>query len=278
MQKEQFRELLEFWIEDVSFVSVTDELYNQKPEEILQMYQMVQKMWFEHRDVFPNKGTYKMVRRLFIKKLAIYCDLRPDLWRSLSPELCKEILHKADQTWISFNNELHVNFRQYLLWRGSQAGYSKRRAKKLCFVDENLKVVSNRKQAAGLANLLPWPYNMVEILFFRPLQSDEATSRSKAKRIIEKWNESHYSKYLAGLPTYATCCLANEFLTDSHSNSSPIVHSCHVDSIITSYSGKRSPFMLDSEANVESAEIGAVAKKVYVSIFGSTEDFARHNL
>ena len=278
MQKEQFRELLESWIEDVLSVRKTDELNHQKPEEALQMYQMVQKMWFEHRDAFPNKGTYKMLRRLFIKKLAIYCDLRPNLWRLLSPELCKEILHKSDQTWISFNNELHVNFRQFLLWRASQAGYSKRTAKELCFVDNNLKVVSNRKQAAGLVNLLPWPYNMVEILFLKPLQSDEITSRSKAKRIIEKWNESHYSKYLAGLPTYATCCLTNEFLTASHSNSEPIVHSCHIDSIITSCNGKRSPFILDGEANVEPAEIGSVAPKVYVSIFLSTEDFARHSL
>ena len=48
-------------------------------KEIESMYQVIRTMWFDYRDVFPNKGTYKTVRRLFIKHAAeFYIEHLPD--------------------------------------------------------------------------------------------------------------------------------------------------------------------------------------------------------
>ena len=151
MNRQIFEELLETWVNDLSLVLQTKELgAYQNGEEI---YRWVQTMWFDYRDIFPNKGTYKMIRRLFIKKAAQYYNRRPYLWRSLPEDLCKEILDKANQKWISFYGELQENFRACLLWKATKTGYSKRRNAALYYVDKNLKIVSDINIAAGVVNL-----------------------------------------------------------------------------------------------------------------------------
>ena len=279
MEKEVFRNLLESWARDVR--EVNNWYYSQIGRQTIyqhceEIYQMVKTMWFDHRDVFPNKGTYKMIRRLLIKNIAKFWNMQPGLWRRLPADLCKEILHKADQHWISFNGELQANFREYLIWKAVQAGYTKRRTKNLCYVDENLKVVFSKNEAVGFANLLPKPDNRVEILFFKPLDITDV-SRSKAKKIIENWGHTHYSKYMTYLPTFATCRIANEFLHAPHSKFEPIVHSCHIDVIRIAKGEKSSPFMLDNEAEVEIAGHNSIAKKLYVSVYMELEDFVKLN-
>ncbi len=70
-------------------------------EEIPKMYEVIKTMWFDYRDLFPNKGTYKTVRRLFIKWSASYYadDMRG--WRDMPVDLFQEIIFKARQKWLS---------------------------------------------------------------------------------------------------------------------------------------------------------------------------------
>jgi len=292
MKKEEFRELLTSWVEDLSIISQTDELYMYENHE--EIYRQIRTMWAEHRDIFPNKGIYKQIRRMFIKKLARHYNVSPHLWRSLSAEMCKEILHKADQEWISFTKELQPSFRWYLILKSAQAGYAKRKPMYLCYVDENLKIVHNKDKAVGLAHIYifsEYDATRVEILFLRPLTVGDV-SRSKAKAIIEKWGKSRYTKYKIYLPSYATCCVANRFLSDFNSNSEPVVHSCHVDRIKTSYSGTSLPCLLDSLAEVKPAKrlnksryapteeveyIVQYAQKVYASVYMTVEKFVELN-
>ncbi len=288
MKKEEFRELLTFKVEDLSSVhSIELELYD-NPEE---MYQLIQTMWSEYHDIFPNKGTYKQIRRMLIRGMAEYYDVNPELWCSLPAELCKEILYKADQHWISFDNKLQAGFRQYLIWKASQAGYSNRNPMHLFYVDENLKVVFDKEKAVGLAHVFSkYDGNKVEILFLRPLTVGNI-SRTNAKNHIQKWG-SRYATYKTYLPTYATCCVVNSFLSSLNSNSEPVVHSCHVGRIKTSYSGSSSPCLLDDKAEVKLAKqvnkcryapteeveyTVQYAKKVYVSVYMSAERFIELN-
>ncbi len=73
--------------------------------EVEAMYQTIQTMWFDHRELFPNKGTYKTVRRLFIKHTAeLYLEARFQGKISLyemSPELLQEMRFKSRQGWLS---------------------------------------------------------------------------------------------------------------------------------------------------------------------------------
>ena len=280
MRKDEFRELLRVWTNDLSCVNewcdskIGTQTIFQNSETL---YQLIQNMWFDHREEFPNKGVYKMIRRLLIKNIAMFWNRYPMGWRALPAELCKEILHKADQTWISFENNLLPNFREYLIWKASQVGYRKRiGAKQLCYVDENLKVVFNKNQAVGLANLLPKPNSRVEILFFKPLKINDV-SRTQAKKIIKEWGQTQYPKYDAYLPTFSTCRLANEFLHDPDSKLKPIVHSCHIDVIRIAKNGKSTNFALDSEAEVDVAGNNTIAKKLYVSIYMTLEEFVKLN-
>ena len=279
MRKEDFRKLLKTWATDLSSVNswcssqIGKQAIYQYSEEI---YQMVQTMWIDHREVFPNKGTYKMVRRLLIKNIAQLWNMQPCMWSRLSDVLCKEILHKADQKWISFDCELQPNFREYLIWKAVQAGYTKRRTKRLCYVDANLKVVFNKDQAVGIVNLLPKPDCRVEILFLKPLNITDV-SRTQAKKIITDWGRTQYPKYSAFLPTFATCRIANEFLHAQNSKSEPAIHSCHIDVIRIAKSEQSVSFALDREAEVDIAGRNTIAKKLYVSVYMKQEEFIKLN-
>lgn len=73
-------------------------------QEVEAMYQVIRTMWFDYRDLFPNKGTYKTVRRLFVKYAAeFYVEHRfrgAVNWRCISPDLIQEIVFKARQRWL----------------------------------------------------------------------------------------------------------------------------------------------------------------------------------
>lgn len=280
MNKKEFRELLKSWVDDLGRVNswFIRRYGGQNSSQCYkEMYQMVQTMWYDHRDIFPNKGIYKMVRRLFIKNVALFYNKHPCLWQYLPANLCKEILHKVDQTWISFNNDIQFDFRIYLIWKADKVGYTKRRSKHICYVNDGLRVVFDKEEAIGIVNLLPRSNYPVEILFFKPLTTGDI-SRSSAKKTIESWNHAHYPKYYAYFPTFATCRMANDFLMDESTESEPIVHNCYVDVIkprATHYGAIN--FALDDEAEIESAENNKVVKKLYASLYMTLEDFVKIN-
>ena len=267
MKKNDFRQLLQLWVRDLSeiYVWCSKQTISTLCKEI---YPQVQTMWFEHRDVFPNKGIYKMVRRLLVKNIARVGSMQPYCWLDLPVELCKEILHKADQGWISIDKELPASFREYLIGEATQIGYPKRRTESLCYVDEHLKVVFNRSEAVGIVNLLPKTNMQVEIFFFNPLENNDV-SKSKAKKIIEKWGDKHYSEFHAYFPTFATCSIANKFL----SLLSPKIHDCFVD---IAY-GKYETFILNREAKILPMNDNTKASKLYVSVYMKLSEFHKLN-
>ena len=247
-------------------------------ENVQQLYQMLQTMWFEHRDVFPNKGTYKTIRRLLIKNIALIWSEQPCFWKDLPSDLCKEIVHKADQKWLVFYGAQRCAFREYLIWKACHVGYSSKKTKPLCYVDDELKIVFNKAEAVGLANRLPRPDMRVEILFFKPFEVNEDVSRAQAKRFVEKWGKTYYSEFRASLPTLMTSYIANEFLSSALSLK-PIVHSCHVNTgnIGITRRGKCEAFALNDEAEVVPVRNVEKAKKLYASIYMSLEDFTAIN-
>ncbi len=280
MQKEEFRSLLEFWVSDLNRVGYWFSSHIGRQtiiESYEEMYLMVQTMWFDHRDVFPNKGVYKMVRRLFIKHLALLWNTRGYSRGCLSPDLCKEILHKADQGWISFKNELNISFRQHLIWEAARVGYDRRSTESLCYIDENLKVVLNKEEADGFANMLP--DGRVEVLFFTPLSmpcSDKGVSRTDAKELVSSWGKYFYPKFVTCLPTYTSCQLANEFLKSRYGAK---IHSCFVNKIDSSegrFKKIDAPILNEKAELVETKE-GEVAYKLFVSLYIKLVDFAKIN-
>ena len=276
MQKDDFRRLLESWVKNLSRVN---DWFETQPGmltiklEGAKLYQMVQTMWFDYRDVFPNKGCYKMIRRLIIKNIARFWSLRPGYLCNIPAELCKEILHKADQKWISFDRELQVNFREYLIWSAAQAGYKKRRSKYLCYVNDNLEVVFDKSEATGFVNLISKPQKQVEILFFKPLVYTDV-SKPQAVQILDDWGKSCYPKFRAYIPTLATCLIANEFLSSACLDDGLFVHSCFIDRY--GADGGQS-FVLNDEAHVEMGYVGAKAKRLYVSLNMSLDEFIELN-
>ena len=70
-------------------------------KEIVDFYQVIKNMWFTHRELFSCKGQYKQVRRMFVKYAASSFACRTILCVELPGDMCKEILDKVNQGWIS---------------------------------------------------------------------------------------------------------------------------------------------------------------------------------
>lgn len=236
------------------------------------IYKKVQTMWFDYRDIFPNKGTYKLIRRMFIRKAAMFFMYHPRLWCTMSAELCKEILHKEDQRWLSFDYK-DRHFVDFLLYKASKAGYSKRRHQEICYVDANLNIVSNPQEAVGIANLLS-SIAKVEILFFEPLSATNIT-REEALRLLEKKDKTICPSGVWNFPTAATCKIANIFCA----NQQPIISNCHVsyDASDVEYSGERVKAILDDDAVLDFAGSKKRVENVFVSLYLPTECFVRQS-
>lgn len=101
------KETISLFVKDFSFIERWFyPLGNKRSlQEVEAMYQVIRTMWFDYRDLFPNKGTYKTVRRLFVKYAAeAYLEARMRKECSclcVSPELLQEIRFKSRQKWMS---------------------------------------------------------------------------------------------------------------------------------------------------------------------------------
>ncbi|MBQ9732576.1 MAG: hypothetical protein IJV97_05785 [Alphaproteobacteria bacterium] len=101
------KETISLFVKDFSFIERWFyPLGNKRSlQEVEAMYQVIRTMWFDYRDLFPNKGTYKTVRRLFVKYAAeAYLEARFQGKISLyemSPELLQEMRFKSRQGWLS---------------------------------------------------------------------------------------------------------------------------------------------------------------------------------
>ena len=268
MESKEFRELLDEWTKDVKAVGKWFfRIRNEKAssEQIIAVYQHIVNMWFEHRDLFPNKGTYKMVRRLFIKHAQRVLARSCGVWDMLPADLCKEILHKADQGWISYNEEISKLWRRYLLWKAVQAGYEGLKDKLPCYVDEKLKLVFHRHQATGVVRL---DDGGVEVLLFDPLRFYRDSKRSDAELAVKDWGKCFYPDYVVGLPTLEMCRFVNgklsEKVTDCHLKAMPANSVLHAPEL---------PIVLHECNEPEPAGANTTAENLYVSIFMSRERF-----
>ena len=272
MEKTEFRELLVNWASDLKqelewfYSNVGKQTVY---EDVEDLYQKVQTMWFEHRDVFPNKGTYKMIRRLFIKGIAREFAFKSYAWGRLSAELCKEMLHKADQGWISYYAEFPEGFRDYLRWKALQAGYRYYRVKFPCYVDEELKVVYR-----GTAGIVKWheDTSTVEVLLFAPLSYYKNIDRAYALEQCKIWGKCYYPEYEVSLPTLKACRLCNCYHSEK-------IQNCHLKSISANpdLHAPELPLVLVGHNDPEPAGNATVAENLYVSVYMTEEQFRKIN-
>ena len=97
-----------------------------------------------------------------------------------------------------------------------------------CYVDNNLKVVHDKRYANAVVNLTN---GRVEILFLLPVAHNKDIDETWKEQKF--WAERKYAKYISGPPTAQTCRLANEgFLK-------PIVSNCYTSSDCEDYHGRR---------------------------------------
>lgn len=113
-EKKYYAEVIKTFVDDHS--KVARWFYTIAPSsdhrEIQKMYEVIQTMWFDYRELFPNKGTYKTVRRLFIKWTVEYFSFKISALDGLSQEFLLEIVYKARQGWFSY--DITVELREYL--------------------------------------------------------------------------------------------------------------------------------------------------------------------
>lgn len=265
MKKSKFKELVWMWSDDLK--QITRWFYSNYGKNILrddydQIYEMMQTVWTKHRKIFRNKGHYKMVRRLFVKNLAVFLSPRQELWQRMSSSLCKEILHKYDQGWIS-ETEISDVFKEYLVWCGSKAGYLKRKISRPCFVDKNLREVFSPFCSAGIVNFDPDPHHQVEILFFDPLILGGIVEACESFCDIENWRKRKYPNNYADLPNITTCQLANVFLKALKFNN------C--------FAFMEKLCVLDEDGTISEYTPESKTKNLFVSVFMTLDEFRAIN-
>lgn len=94
------KEIIKDFVAKYSNIRVWFYRQPRRPEEVVEMYQTIKTMWFDYRNLFPNKGTYKTVRRLFIKYAAVYYATGRYHWYAIPEDLLAEIIYKGRQHWI----------------------------------------------------------------------------------------------------------------------------------------------------------------------------------
>lgn len=101
-EKKDYAKVIETFVKDHSQIYRWFLNLKNGQKEIPEMYEVIKTMWFDYRDLFPNKGTYKTVRRLFIKWSAVYYAEDMRRWRDLPVDLFQEIIFKARQKWLPY--------------------------------------------------------------------------------------------------------------------------------------------------------------------------------
>ena len=272
MNDKRFYELLKSWTKDLSLIacwSATPEGEKIIKTQSSELYQMIKLMWFEHRELFPNKGTYKMVRRNLIRTIALTLDKNPFDWQYVPDELCKEILHKLYQRWISAR-DLKADFRTFLFWKASQVGFYNHFAQKPCLVNRQLQIVFNKNEAIAFAYFMQ--KRQGELLFLKAIDVHEkGISMSQAKKIISKWNKNNFPKLEAHIPSLGACWLANVFLGDTDS----LISDCYVSHGDIQQGYKN--IVLDNNGYPLGKSTIFPAKNVFASITMKTEDFMKLN-
>lgn len=78
--------------------------------------------------------------------------------------------------------------------------------KELCFVDEDLRVVSDRSKIKAFVNQVG--YKSVEVLFLEPIGKEK--DKIEASNLIREWR-TNYPGYRTTFPNYQTCELYNRY-------------------------------------------------------------------
>lgn len=94
------KQTIKKFVDDFSAIRAWFLYQPRESKEIIELYQTIKTMWSDYRELFPNKGTYKTVRRLFIKYAAAYYSTGTERWRDLPEDLFAEIIYKGRQCWL----------------------------------------------------------------------------------------------------------------------------------------------------------------------------------
>lgn len=128
MTKQEFHLIIGAWGEDIS--KVHEYIFSSSREKevygrALVIYPYIKTMWQEERQSFSCKGHYKAIRRAYVRCVAQFFAKKRHLWYYMPADLCKEILHKFDQKWIS-GYCISEPFLNYLCRQAAFVGYNKR--------------------------------------------------------------------------------------------------------------------------------------------------------
>ncbi|MBQ9731622.1 MAG: hypothetical protein IJV97_00855 [Alphaproteobacteria bacterium] len=274
MSEKEFSQQLVLWTDNVGNIRRWFFANRTKKDcirEILDTYERIKTMWLKHREIFPNKGTYKSVRRSFIKLAQRYFSFNYSRWEVIPADLCKEILHKADQGWISYPNEIPVDFCYYLRWKAVQAGYICQDYKRPCYVNDNLEVVYHLNQATGIVTL-HHDTDKVEVILFAPLSFYKNITRDEALNACSSWNKCYYSDYEVYFPSVRACQLLNLYGKKK-------IQNCHLEAIPENKElyAPELPLVLIDDDDVEPAYGITIAENLYVSVYLSLEQFKKIN-
>lgn len=141
--------------------------------------------------------------------------------------------------------------------------------KKLCFVDENLKIATTSQKAEAFANVLD--NNVVEVVFITPLA--HYVTRTEANLIIGKWKQKNFPQYLAALPEFETCQFVNENVS---SNKRPVFADCHVLNSNKKVDNKQLT-KLDSAGSPVETALNDTVMNVYGALLIDILEFKRLN-
>ena len=141
--------------------------------------------------------------------------------------------------------------------------------KKLCLVDEKLKIVTTEKRKEAFAYVLN--EKVIEIVFITPLA--HYVTRTEANLIIGKWKQKNFPHYQAALPEFETCQLANETVSSSKR---PIFADCHILNSNQKVNIKQL-IKLDSAGLPQETNLNDLVMNVYGSLLIDVKEFLRLN-
>lgn len=140
--------------------------------------------------------------------------------------------------------------------------------KKLCFVDENLQIVTSFEKAKAFVNLLRG--YRVEILFLLPIAHN--LNKIEAFAMAQKIN------YIGQkvLPNHETCNIINTYFKKN--GKSPIITDCHI-----AYVEEKNPYYrnwnakMDENGNLQPVNMYTILENVYVALQISLSEFIKLN-
>lgn len=281
------KKILKHWVKHPEDIKRWFNLPSCNIGKIIKTYSEINTMWFTYRSVFPNKGTYKTIRRMYVKYTLVFIHKMELSYNAASPQktfdydylhlpsvFCQEALFKINQGYVA-QREVTNKLLKYLMMRANWL----QKERKLCFVDEKLHI-TDAKNAVGFVNVIKSPEKMIEVMMLRKI-TNETFANIKYKDAVEKaeeWGEDNHPKYDVFLPTYETVSLFNKYATYTEVFRNRIEH-CPLRPLqAQSHTGSPVYLYADAKGNVELQNSeDDMYNNVFVSIYMLPEEFFKLN-